>query len=74
MFPNLSDRTKRTFDEFSKRFPQLSNKSTELVTDTLNAPVTSIPDENDDAQNQLMQLQEEISSKWMIEKETLTAF
>ena len=60
--------------EFNKHFPELSDDVAILVQDPLNAPVTSLPDENDEAQTELIQLQEETSAKLFFEKETLITF
>ena len=58
--------------EFKRYFPDIQNLTSRLVRFT--APVTCIPDDNDNAQTKLLTLQEDSGAKMKFETESLTVF
>ena len=60
--------------EFKIYFPDIQNLTSRLVRFPFTAPVTCIPDVNDDAQTELLTLQEDSGAKMKFETESLTVF
>lgn len=61
-------------DEFKLYFPEISNETVWLVRDPFTAPISSISDDNDVAQTELMELQEDSTAKICFRTKSLTQF
>lgn len=61
-------------EEFKRYFPDIQIQTSQLVRFPFTAPVTCIPDDNDDGQTELLTLQEDTGAKMKIETESLTVF
>lgn len=61
-------------DEFKRYFPEISNETVWLVRDPFTAPISSISDDNDVAQTELMKLQEDSMAKFCFRMKSLTQF
>ncbi|XP_063847651.1 SCAN domain-containing protein 3-like [Scylla paramamosain] len=60
--------------EFKRYFPDIQSLTSRLVRAPFTAPVTCIPDDNDDGQTELLTLQEDSRAKMKFETESLTVF
>ena len=60
--------------EFKRYFPDKQNLTSRLVRFPFTAPVTCIPDDNDNGQTELLTLQEDSGAKMKFETESLTVF
>ena len=60
--------------EFKRYFPDFQSLTSRLVRAPFTAPVTCIPDDNDDAQTELFTFQEDSRAKMKFETESLTVF
>ena len=60
--------------EFTRYFPEISSQTYRLLRDPFTAPVTSIPDDNDAAQTELLGLRGDSSANMKFDTETLTVF
>ncbi|XP_063612431.1 zinc finger BED domain-containing protein 5-like, partial [Penaeus indicus] len=60
--------------EFKRYFPDIQSLTSQLVRFPFTAPVTCIPDDNDDGQTELLTLQEDSGAKMKFETESLTVF
>ena len=60
--------------EFNRYFPDIKSLTSQLVRAPFTAPLTCIPDDNDDGQTKLLTLQEVSEAKMKFETESLTVF
>ncbi|XP_063889743.1 protein FAM200C-like [Scylla paramamosain] len=60
--------------EFKRYFPDIQSLTSRLVRTPFTAPVTCIPEDNDDGQTELLTLQEDSGAKMKFETESLTVF
>ena len=61
-------------EELKRYFPDIQSLTSRLVRAPFSAPVTYIPDDNDDGQTKLLALQEDSGAKMKFESESLAVF